>query len=134
MKQGVRSVVSRCAAWYVRKCRECGRPMGPRKCWRERRRDQRAGILIIADRGHLERLANRLRRGLTLSRCCVAPLIVSAITAIARRAYHLLKVGLGLGIRVAATQSTAQPVNSSPGALAGDDMSMTVPCLMLDLV
>ena len=34
-----------------------------------------AGMLIVADRGHLERLAGRLRRGLGLSRWCVPQLV-----------------------------------------------------------
>gem|GEM_PF-651878 len=60
-----------------------------------------AGMLIIADGGHLERLAGRLRRGLGSSRWCVALLAAFAIPASTRRPYRLLKIRAGLRISVA---------------------------------
>jgi mono/diheme cytochrome c family protein len=60
------------------------------------------GMLLVADRGHLERVVGRLRRGLTLSRWCVSLLVAFAIPATTRRRYPALKSCHGLGISVSA--------------------------------
>jgi mono/diheme cytochrome c family protein len=62
-----------------------------------------AGMLIVADRGYLERLAVKLRQGLALSRWCV-PLLVAFATpgSARRRRYRALKSCAGLGISVSA--------------------------------
>jgi len=59
-------------------------------------------MLIAADRGHLERPAGRLRRGLALSRWCVSLLEAFAIPAATGRRYRVLKSCPGLGILVSA--------------------------------
>jgi mono/diheme cytochrome c family protein len=61
-----------------------------------------AGMLIVADRGHLERLAGRLRRRLALSRWCVDLLVAFAIPATIRRRHRVLESCSGLGILVSA--------------------------------
>jgi mono/diheme cytochrome c family protein len=68
-----------------------------------RQRDSsHANMLIVADRGHLERLAGRQRRGLALSRRRVRLLVALAIPATARRRYRVLKSPPLLGISVSA--------------------------------
>jgi mono/diheme cytochrome c family protein len=61
-----------------------------------------ADMLIVADRGHLERLAGKLRRGLALSRWWVRLLVALVIPATARRRLRVPKSCPSLGISVSA--------------------------------